>query len=151
MNNIDQSYYEATGNINKVNELRVNEVNLLKQLNSQLNSNKKSIESKMKTVKAGSDDYLVLQDALFDVTQAMRQNEIAINSINAALKEHDKLLRDKIIEAEQLVLKAVLANAKKQYDANKKRLQDEYDTNKKIIQNKIETLNKEKSTIARGI
>lgn len=147
MNQLDQSYYNALGNINKVNELRIKEMNLLKRLNSQLKSNKSSIEKKMKTVKRGSDDYNTLQDALFDVTQEMRKNEVAIIDINEALKEHDRMLRDRIIEAEQLVLKAVMANAKAQYDANKKRLQDEYETNKKIIQDKIDTLNKEKALI----
>lgn len=147
MNNLDQSYYEAIGNINEVNKLRVNEINLYKQLNKQVDSNIKAVEAKMKTVKAGSDDYNALQDTLFDLRQEYRQNEITINSINDALKEHDRILRDRIIEAEQLVLKAVLANAKAQYDANKKRLQDEYDTNKKIIQDKIDTLNKEKALL----
>lgn len=147
MNQLDQSYYEATGNINKVNQLRVNEINLYKQLNEQINSNIKSVESKLKTVKKGSDDYEALQDTLFNLRQEYRQNEVTINSINDALKEHDRILRDRVIEAEQLVLKAVMAAAKAQYDANKKRLQDEYDTNKKIIQDKIDTLNKEKALI----
>lgn len=147
MNQLDQSYYEATGNINKVNQLRVNEINLYKQLNKQINSNIKSVESKLKTVKKGSDDYETLQDTLFNLRQEYRQNEVTINSINDALKEHDRILRDRVIEAEQLVLKAVMAAAKAQYDANKKRLQDEYDTNKKIIQDKIDTLNKEKALI----
>ncbi len=130
---LDQEYALALDNKNEYIKLRIQENMLLKDLNKTYQSNINKIEAKMKTLSKTSDEYRELEGLLQQYTQGIKQNEIAILQNTQALKDYDKELRDGVISAQELVLDAVRA-----------RVRAEYEANKKIIQDKIKHLEEEK-------
>lgn len=133
---LDQEYASAIENKNEYIRLKIKEGELYKSLNKVYQSNINKIKAKMKTVSKSSDEYYELNDMLQQYTQSMKQNEIAIVENNKVLKDYSKELRDGVISAQELVMDAVKARAKAEYEANQK-----------IIRDKIDFLNKEKQLL----
>lgn len=134
---LDQEYASAIENKNEYIRLKIKEGELYKSLNKVYQSNINKIKAKMKTVSKSSDEYYELNDMLQQYTQSMKQNEIAIVENNKVLKDYSKELRDGVISAQELVMDAVKARAKAEYEANQK-----------IIRDKIDFLNKEKQLLS---
>lgn len=124
LNQLNQEYAELTGSTNELIRLKVQEKNIYKEINAIYANNIQKIKSQMAKYATTSEEYKNLEDALREYTLAIKENEIAIENIDIALEEHDKTLRDKVIEAENLVLEAVRNRAKKQYEIERKALDE---------------------------
>lgn len=124
LNQLNQEYAELTGNTNELIKLKIQERNIYREINALYTSNINKIKAQMSKYSSTSEEYKTLEAAIREYTLAIKENELAIENINKALEEHDRTLREKVIEAENLVLKAVRERARKQYEIERKALDD---------------------------
>jgi len=136
LNQLSQQMAEATGDTNALIKAKIEEQNIYKNLNAVYQSNIDKIREQMTHYKSTSQEYKDLEDALRKYTTSIEDNKIAIITLDKALEEHDKELRDKTIETQNLILDAVKNRIKKQYDLESKALDD-----------KIALLNREKQIL----
>lgn len=107
LNRLQQQYATLNGNTNEAIRLKMVEGQLLKEHQRILESNRRSIENKLRSTSRNTQAYSDLQKALNDTNKQLQQNRNNIVAVNRALEDHRRIVRDKTIEAQRLILRAL--------------------------------------------
>lgn len=114
LNQINQEMAELNNNTKAGIIYKLQEQNMLKSANALYADNAKRIQDQMKRYKPNSEAYKNLRDKLYDYNLEIARNNKQIKEIDKTLIEHNKTLRQQVIDGENMVYQAVENNHAKQ-------------------------------------
>jgi len=157
----EQTRYQTNGELTNYGIMLQKEIDYRKENTTAMEEELTLLREELENINLSEKDYYRLSDAIKKKEEALLQNNNAIEKNNKLLRQNEQAIRKTRLELEQMVLKVIEDNKKKQRDmlnntvemqniilnVIKRRYQDEWDLEKETLDRKKDALEKEKQLI----
>ena len=157
----EQTRYQTNGELTNYGIMLQKEIDYREENTAAMEEELTLLREELENINLSEKDYYRLSDAIKKKEEALLQNNNAIEKNNKLLRQNEQAIRKTRLELEQMVLKVIEDNKKKQRDmlnntvemqniilnVIKRRYQDEWDLEKETLDRKKDALEKEKQLI----